>query len=83
MKRLLRLDEGPKASEGRDIVLVEATLGATAEDSQTVYGAAREMQARVIAVEAYADDAKDHTVVYKGFGDGLAGVVRLDAEPKG
>ncbi len=75
MKGLLQLGDGPEAANGRDIVLVEARLGGTVEESQTVYGAAREMQAKVIAVEAYAEEAPDYAAVYKGFGDGLVGLL--------
>jgi BioD-like phosphotransacetylase family protein len=77
MKKLLQLDDATPAANGRDTVLVEAMLGGTAADvqSQTVYGAAREMQAKVIAVEAYADGAADYAAVYKGFGEALLGVL--------
>ncbi len=77
MKGLLQLSDNPEETNGRDVVLMEAALGPTADDaqSQTVYGAAREMQARVIAVETYADDAPDYADAYKGFGDALIGLV--------
>jgi BioD-like phosphotransacetylase family protein len=74
MRTLLNLGD---ATDGRDAVVVEAILGGTADDarSQTVYGAAREMQAGVIAVEAYADEMPDYTEVYKGFGENLLGLL--------
>jgi BioD-like phosphotransacetylase family protein len=80
MKRLLQLDDAATAADaadGRDAVLMEATLGGAPDDvqSQTVYGAAREMQAGVIAVEAYAEEAPDYTAVYQGFGENLLGVL--------
>jgi len=57
MRKTLGLTDivnAPDIVQGRDIVLVEARLGASAKDpaSQDAYGAAREMRAKVIAVEA-------------------------------
>jgi BioD-like phosphotransacetylase family protein len=80
MKQLLDLEDVVNATDvimGRDIVLVEAGLGATPDDKQTkdTYGAAREMKARVIAVEAYTERLSGFTDVYRGFGDSLLGVV--------
>ena len=45
--------------QGRDVVLVEADLGTGPTDrtSQDAYGAAREMKARAIAVEAHSGGA--------------------------
>jgi BioD-like phosphotransacetylase family protein len=71
----------PDTSEGRDIVLVEASLGAAPTDklSQNTYGAAREMKARAIAVKAYSDwdscGPAPYADVYKGFGADLLGVI--------
>lgn len=67
----------PQNARGRDVVFVEAMLGDTPQDlmSQTTYGAAREMQARVIAVEAWTGKESPYLDVYKGFGDALAGLV--------
>ena len=60
-----------------DIVLVEGMLGPDAADSvsQASYSSAKEMKARVIAVEAYTGKASKYTEIYKGFGDGLAGII--------
>jgi hypothetical protein len=60
-----------------DILLVEAGLGASVDDSvsKATYGAAREMKAKAIAVEAYSGQASRYIDVYKGFGESLLGVV--------
>lgn len=67
----------PQNARGRDVVYVEAMLGETPQDltSQTTYGAAREMQARVIVVEAWTGKESPYIDVYQGFGDTLAGLV--------
>jgi BioD-like phosphotransacetylase family protein len=67
----------PDVIQGRDVVIVENMLGPAADDavSKTAYGAAREMKAKVIAVETYSDDPGKYADVYKGFGDSLLGVV--------
>jgi len=67
----------PDVIKGRDVVLVEARLGTSADDavSKATYGAAKEMKARAIAVEAYTGQTSKFTEVYKGFGDSLLGVV--------
>ncbi len=67
----------PDIVQGRDVVLVEADLGARPAEklSKAAYGAAREMKARAIAVEAYSGQASGYTAVYKGFGEDLLGVV--------
>lgn len=80
MKQMLGLTDivnAPDLVRGRDVVLVEAMLGPTADDavSKGTYGAAKEMQARAIAVEAYSGGASTYTGVYKGFGESLLGVV--------
>jgi BioD-like phosphotransacetylase family protein len=80
MKKVLGQSDAvnaPDVIQGRDIVLVEARLGISAEDaaSKDTYGAAREMKARAIAVEAYIGQASKFTDVYKGFGESLLGVV--------
>jgi BioD-like phosphotransacetylase family protein len=67
----------PDIVQGRDVVLVEADLGARPAEklSKAAYGAAREMKARAIAVETYSGQASGYTAVYKGFGEDLLGVV--------
>ncbi|MBN1176655.1 MAG: phosphotransacetylase family protein [Dehalococcoidales bacterium] len=67
----------PDIIKGRDVVLVEAMVGQTPDDalSKDTYGAVKEMQAKVIAVEAYTGGASKYIEVYKGFGDSLLGVV--------
>lgn len=80
MKRILGLDDAvnaPDLVKGRDVVLVEAGLGPTADDaaSKGTYGAAKEMKAMAIAVEAYTGKASGFIDVYKGFGESLLGVV--------
>lgn len=75
MSQVLGLS-GDEASQGKDTMLVEAMIGANADDtlSQATYQTAREMSARVIAVEAYAGPSK-YLESYRGFGDGLLGVI--------
>jgi len=80
MKQILGLADvvnAPDVVKGRDVVLVEAMLGPKADDavSKGTYGAAKEMKARVIAVEAYSGEASRFTDVYKGFGENLLGVI--------
>ena len=80
MKQILGLDDAvnaPDVIKGRDVVLVEAMLGQGADDtlSKQTYGAAKEMKAKVIAVEAYTGKASKYAEVYKGFGESLLGVV--------
>jgi len=61
----------PDVIKGRDIVLVENRLGPDTDDVLTkdTCGAAREMKAKVIAVEAYPGDGAKYADVYKEFGD--------------
>jgi len=80
MKQVLGLTDvvnAPDVIQGRDVVLVENSLGVSADDavSQKVYGAAKSMTAKVIAVEAYSGEASKYTDVYKGFGDNLLGII--------
>lgn len=67
----------PDLLQGRDVVLVEIRLGASAADavSQATYGAAREMSAKAIVVEAYSGQASRFIDSYKGFGESLLGIV--------
>ena len=71
----------PDVVRGRDVVLVEASLGKspTERTSQDTYGAARSMKARAIAVETYVGTysgcASTYADVYKGFGADLLGAV--------
>lgn len=67
----------PDVVQGRDIVLVENRLGPDTDDAVTrdACGAAREMKAKVIVVEAYPGDGAKYTDIYKEFGDLLLGVV--------
>lgn len=80
MKLALGLSDvvnAPDVLRGRDVVIVEAKLGPSAGDSvsQATYGAAREMQAKAIAVETYSGQPSRFIDVYQGFGDNLLGVV--------
>jgi uncharacterized protein len=80
MKQLLGIEDivnAPDIIKGRDIVLVEANLGATPEDRQTreTYGAVKEMKAKVIAVESYSSPPSRYNGIYRGFGKALLGVV--------
>jgi uncharacterized protein len=80
MRKALGLTDpvnAPDLVKGRDTVLVEARLGATptAPASKDAYGAAKEMKAKVIAVESYAPDNVKYTELYKGFGESFLGVI--------
>ena len=67
----------PDMLKGKDVVLVEGTVGPNASDSvsQAAYSAVKEMKARVIAIESYTGQASGYIDSYKGFGDSLAGVI--------
>jgi uncharacterized protein len=67
----------PDIIAGRDTVLVEARLGTKAADtaSKDAYGAAKEMKAKVIAVETYTGQPTKYAALYKGFGDSFLGIV--------
>ncbi len=60
-----------------DVVLAEGSTGASADDeaSRAAYAAAKEMKARVIAVETYSHKESPYIDAYKGFGKSLLGVV--------
>ncbi|MBA7701993.1 hypothetical protein ES703_110744 [subsurface metagenome] len=80
MKEILGLTDAvnaPDLIKGRDVVLVEAMLGPGADDavSKATYGAAKEMKAKAIVVEAYTGAASKYIGVYKGFGESLLGVI--------
>jgi BioD-like phosphotransacetylase family protein len=80
MRRVLGMSDDMNASDiikGRDVVLVEGTLGPNAGDSisQSTYSAAKEMKAKAVAVEVYSGQASDFADSYKGFGDNLLGVI--------
>jgi BioD-like phosphotransacetylase family protein len=80
MRRVLGISDDVKAPDiirGKDVVLVEGTLGPDAGDSisQATYGAAKEMKAKAIAVEAYSGQASGFVDSYQGFGDGILGVI--------
>lgn len=80
MKQVLGTSDvvnAPDLLQGRDVVLVETMLGASAADvvSQTAYGAAREMSAKAVVVEAYSGQASKCIDSYKGFGESLQGIV--------
>ena len=80
MRKVLGMEDlanAPDVVKGRDIVLVEATLGKKAGDaaSQATYGAAKEMKAKAIAVETYSGKPSEYTDAYKGFGENFLGVV--------
>jgi uncharacterized protein len=80
MRKVLGLTDlvnAPDVIKGRDTVLVEALLGKKAGDavSKDAYSAAKSMQARTIAVEAYSGEPSKYIDLYKGFGESLLGVV--------
>lgn len=67
----------PDMLQGKDVVLVEGTIGPNAADSvsQATYDAVKEMKAKVIAIEAYTGEASGYIESYKGFGGSLAGII--------
>ena len=80
MKQTLGLTDAVNAPDlirGRDIVLVEGNLGRNIGDavSRATYNAAKEMKAKVIAVEAFSGETSPFFDVYRGFGGNLLGVV--------
>ena len=80
MKQTLGLADVVNADDlikGRDIVLAEGRIGPGADDaaSRASYGAAKEMKAKVIAVEVYSGKTSRFLDVYKGFGGNLLGIV--------
>jgi BioD-like phosphotransacetylase family protein len=86
MRQVLELNDvinAPDIIQGRDVVLVEGTLGPEAGDSvsQATYGAAKEMKARAIAVEAYSGQPSGFVGSYQGFGDSLLGLI-INKVPK-
>jgi len=58
-----------KVSQGKDVVIVEGTLGQSADE------AAKALNARVIIAEAYSEPSHKYVDSYKGFGGNLLGVV--------
>jgi BioD-like phosphotransacetylase family protein len=74
MKKIPGLLDG---ASGADITLVEAALSSKASDAgnKSVYKAAGEAKAKVVAVETYGENSPDYTEVYKGFTDNLLGVI--------
>ena len=80
MRKVLGLSDlvnAPDLIKGRDIVLVEATLGKKPGDavSKETYGATKSMKARAIAVEAYSGGSSKYIDLYQGFGENLLGVI--------
>ena len=77
IKQVLGLSDEADMSNGRDVVLMEGMLGSSSGDdlSQKTYSAAREMNAKVIVVEAYSEQISKYAEVYKGFGDNLLGII--------
>jgi BioD-like phosphotransacetylase family protein len=74
MKKITGLAE---KADNADIALVEAVVGSKTNDtlSKSVYKAAKDAKAKVVALEVYSDKAPDYTGVYKGFGESLLGVI--------
>jgi BioD-like phosphotransacetylase family protein len=79
MKQVLGQSDVVSASDlikGSDVVLVEGMVGPDANDnmSQAAYNTAKEMKAKVLAVEVYSGQASGFIDSYKGFGENLVGV---------
>jgi BioD-like phosphotransacetylase family protein len=66
-----------RASQGKDVVIVEGMVGQSAGDdlSKAAFGVAEALNARVIVVEDYSDEAPKFADVFKGFGKNLLGVI--------
>jgi len=68
-----------KASQGKDVVIVEGMCGQSPDDSlsETAYEIAEALQAKVIAVEGFANESSMPKFLnsYKGFGENLLGMV--------
>jgi len=77
MGKIPGLDVIDKPGEDYDVILAEGRLGNGAGDetTQAAYAAAKEMKARVIAVEVYPGGDPRFTDVYQGFGGDFLGVV--------
>ncbi len=78
MKQIPGLDiVGETGYKGKDIVLAEGSIGFKPDDavSQAAYAAAKEMKAKVIAVETYSGGASGFLEVYKEFGKNFLGVI--------
>ncbi len=65
------------ATGGKEVVLAEGRLGAKVDDpvTQDAYAAAKDKQAKVIAIEVYSGQKSQYADVYRGFGKALLGVV--------
>ena len=66
-----------KVSQGKDVVIVEGTLGPTSDDnlSKASYEIAGVLNAKVIIVEGYSNQPSRFTGSYKEFGENLLGIV--------
>jgi BioD-like phosphotransacetylase family protein len=78
MEKIPGLDViGKPGLKGYDVVLAEGRLGSDADDAavQAAYATAKEMKARVIAVEVYPGGGPRCNDIYRGFGGDFLGVV--------
>jgi hypothetical protein len=85
MEKIPGLDvTGKSGPKGYDVVLAEGRLGSGADDAavQAAYATAKEMKARVIAVEAYPGGDPRCYDIYRGFGGDFLGVV-INKAPAG
>ncbi len=66
-----------RIARGKDLVLVEGILGQHANDnlSKMSYKIAAALNAKVIIVEAYSSLSSEIKDSYKGFGEGLLGII--------
>jgi len=74
-----------KASQGKDVVIVEGLCGQSPDDSlsEAAYEIDEALRAKVIAVEGFANESSMPKFInsYKGFGENLLGIV-LNKVPK-
>ena len=67
-----------KASQGKDVVIVEGMCGQSPDDSlsEAAYEIAEALRAKVMAVEGYSNGSSPKFInSYKGFGESLLGMV--------
>ena len=66
-----------RVSRGKDLVIVEGIIGRHPNDnlSKTFYSIASALKASVIGVEGYSSQLPELNDRYKGFGEGLLGII--------
>jgi BioD-like phosphotransacetylase family protein len=78
MKKITGLEivaGAPDVIKGRDVVLVESSIGPKVSDAKNTLEAVKETKAGVIAMETYTGQDSKYTDIYKWFTGSLLGVV--------